>query len=303
MLAAVAKAVLYFEPALDALLPASRSSNGNGISSSSSSSSGSSGRKNGSSTTGDPYWCQSNRASVAMRTLPGLADCFALLDRCCYTNQQHHDNNSYYGHYYGDESNNGTAIGGGGRGGVEQVVRAMCLFPATSAYGRSHGFKSDFVHGVYKWDFSGLLPDTGAGTLEFRQVCSRYPCLLCYTSPSIYLPTPFFHQPHLCYYILVHKDCPYHIYHATFHFIYFFFIEEREANKPIHPPKCPGSRTADEARAWVEVGLCFVAGAVDVGHSLDPGVIDGTGDGAGTNSMMDDLWWLLVSYNFRSYFF
>ncbi|EMR62572.1 hypothetical protein UCREL1_10491 [Eutypa lata UCREL1] len=201
MLAAVAKAVLYFEPALDALLPASRSS--------------------------DPYWCQSNRASVAMRTLPGLADCFALLDRCCYTNQQHHDNNSYYGHYYGDESNNGSAIGGGGRGGVEQVVRAMCLFPATSAYGRSHGFKSDFVHGVYKWDFSGLLPDTGAGTLEFRQ--------------------------------------------------------------------CPGSRTADEARAWVEVGLCFVAGAVDVGHSLDPGVIDGTGDGAGTNSMMDDLWWLLCA--------
>ena len=58
----------------------------------------------------------------------------------------------------------------GAGGGAEPVVHAMCLFPALSPYGRSHGYKTDFVHGVYKWDFSGLLPDTGSGTLEYRQV-------------------------------------------------------------------------------------------------------------------------------------
>ena len=127
-LAAVAKAALYFEPALDALMPASRSRDA-------------------------PYWCQSNRASVALRgaaaateTADDLSACFALLDECC--------------------------VGGGG-GGVESVVRAMCLFPASSAYGRAHGYKADFVHGVYKWDFSGLLPDTGQGTLEYRQVSGK----------------------------------------------------------------------------------------------------------------------------------
>ena len=64
-LAAVAKAALYFEPALDALMPASRSRDA-------------------------PYWCQSNRASVALRgaaaaaeTADDLSACFALLDECC----------------------------------------------------------------------------------------------------------------------------------------------------------------------------------------------------------------------------
>lgn len=154
VLAAVAKAALYFEPALDALLPASRSGGRNGASSSSSSSGGTDRGGNG------PYWCQSNRASVAMKDLPGLAECFALLDRCCAVGGGGGGGNEYYHQYdYGDGSR-----------GVEQVVRAMCLFPASSAYGRVHGYKADFIHGVYKWDFSGLLPDTGSGTLEYRQV-------------------------------------------------------------------------------------------------------------------------------------
>ena len=121
-LTAVAKAALYFEPALDALMPASRSG------------------------AVANYWCQSNRNSVKLKDLPGgLEGCFALLD----------------------------AWGAGVGGGAEPVVHAMCLFPASSPYGRSHGYKTDFVHGVYKWDFSGLLPDTGSGTLEYRQVSQQ----------------------------------------------------------------------------------------------------------------------------------
>ncbi|RYP52545.1 hypothetical protein DL769_010657 [Monosporascus sp. CRB-8-3] len=187
-LAAVAKAALYFEPALDALLPASRSSSNSGT-----------------------YWCQSNRASVAMRGVGGgLMECFALLDRCAGVG-----GGVAGGVGYGA----GDAYAEGGMGGVEPLIRAMCLFPASSAYGRAHGYASDFVHGVYKWDFSGLLPDTGSGTLEYRQP--------------------------------------------------------------------PGSRTADEARAWIEVGLCFVAGAVDAGHSLDPL--------AQADATMEDLWWVLCA--------
>jgi hypothetical protein len=90
-LAAVAKAILLFEPALDALVPAARASPSS-------------------------YWCQSNAASQALRSL-SPAQRFDLID-CCPD--------------------------------VPSVVRAMCLFPARSAYGRAHGYTEDFVHGVYK---------------------------------------------------------------------------------------------------------------------------------------------------------
>ncbi|TPX16825.1 uncharacterized protein E0L32_003387 [Thyridium curvatum] len=53
-LAAVAKAALYFEPAIDALAPRDRRASGT-------------------------YWCQSSRASPSLRSY-GLADCLALLD-------------------------------------------------------------------------------------------------------------------------------------------------------------------------------------------------------------------------------
>ncbi|KAH9886182.1 putative amidoligase enzyme-domain-containing protein [Xylariomycetidae sp. FL2044] len=120
-LSSIAKSILYFEPALDALLPPDRASS---------------------------YWCQSNRASQALKSLT-LPECFEYLDTYC---------SGGGGGYANDENDNG----------VSAVAAAMCLFPAQSAYGRAHGHVEDFVHGVYKWDFSGLL-EGGIGTLEFRQ--------------------------------------------------------------------------------------------------------------------------------------
>lgn len=115
-LGALAKAILYFEPAMDALLPPSRASS---------------------------YWCQSNLVNPALKTL-SLAQCFEQLDYCA---------------------------------DVNDVARTMCSFPAKSAYGRANGYSQDFVHGVYKWDFSGLVDPSMClssnasphGTVEFRQ--------------------------------------------------------------------------------------------------------------------------------------
>ena len=220
-LAAVAKAALYFEPALDALMPASRSSGG----------------KDGG---GSPYWCQSNRASVALKGLSGgLESCFALLDECY----------------------------AAGAGGAEPIVRAMCLFPASSAYGRAHGYKADFVHGVYKWDFSGLLPDTGSGTLEYRQVSENIGPCPTYAPPSRIVPaaTSWYQCPKL------------------------HMLTRPRTNQ------CPGSRTADEARAWVELGLCFVAGAIDTGHTLDPLAQQHRQQVCEGGNLMEDLWWMLCA--------
>ncbi len=115
-LTALAKAALYFEPALDALVPSARRGS-------------------------EAYWCQSNHDSQALKNYD-LADCFAVLD--------------------------------GSSSSTRAVVEAMNLAPASSAYGRAHGKKHDFVRGkVYKWDFTGMLSKaaggTGLGTVEFRQ--------------------------------------------------------------------------------------------------------------------------------------
>jgi hypothetical protein len=158
-LASIAKAVLLYEPALDALLPAERKSS---------------------------YWCQSNRSNPVLKGLSTTAECFEYLDWCR---------------------------------SADEVVRTMCLYPAKSAYGRAHGYNADFVHGVYKWDFSGLLDAGSTGTIEFRQ--------------------------------------------------------------------CPGSRTADEVRTWVELAVSFVAGAIE--HS-ETGLLDPE-----AKATMDGLWWVLVS--------
>ncbi|KAK0647046.1 putative amidoligase [Cercophora newfieldiana] len=117
-LAALAKCALYYEPALDLLVPA--------------------GRRNSTA-----YWCQSNRASPALRPLNSLGDCLSLIDVAEAT------------------------------GSIRPVVEAMNLFPAASAYGRAHGKHKDFIRGkVYKWDFTGMLASSGStsrGTVEFRQ--------------------------------------------------------------------------------------------------------------------------------------
>ena len=64
----------------------------------------------------------------------------------------------------------------------------------------------------------------------------------------------------------------------------------QHTNELGNPSQCPGSRTADEARAWVELGLCFVAGAMDAGHALDP-LAQQQSDG----NIMEDLWWMLCA--------
>lgn len=112
----LARGILYFEPAIDLLLPASRT---------------------------HTYWCQSNRVNPALKSL-SLAQCFEHLDFCS---------------------------------DVNDIARSLCTFPAHSAYGRTHGYKEDFIHGVYKWDFSGMVDPsvclssnaTPNGTLEYRQ--------------------------------------------------------------------------------------------------------------------------------------
>ncbi|KAH6660836.1 putative amidoligase enzyme-domain-containing protein [Truncatella angustata] len=113
---AIAKSILYFEPAMDLLLPSTRASS---------------------------YWCQSNRINPVMKSL-SLPQCFEHLDYCS---------------------------------DVHDVARAMCSFSAQSAYGRANGYTEDFVHGVYKWDFSGMVDPSSClstnlapnGTLEYRQ--------------------------------------------------------------------------------------------------------------------------------------
>ncbi|KAJ0281266.1 hypothetical protein CBS470a_008375 [Colletotrichum nupharicola] len=85
------------------------------------------------------YWCQSNRWNPIMAHCQTMEDCWDILDTA---------------------SQRGTSA----------VVEAMCIFPASSAYGRAHGRKKDFVHGkVYKWNFARLLANENGRTIEFRQ--------------------------------------------------------------------------------------------------------------------------------------
>ncbi|KAJ0104316.1 hypothetical protein J7T55_009480 [Diaporthe amygdali] len=135
-LSALAKAALYFEPALDQLVPADRRAS-------------------------TAYWCQSNRASVGLRSM-SLQDCLGMVDAAVDLSTTSLGNESF-------ES-----------GRTQALVGTMNLYPATSTYGRAHGKKHDFVRGkVYKWDFSRMLPRSSSskgsnvalsqGTVEFRQ--------------------------------------------------------------------------------------------------------------------------------------
>ncbi len=90
------------------------------------------------------YWCQSNRSNPALKHLPDLDACFHRIDQAF------------------DASRD--------KDKVLPLVEAMNLFPAASAYGKAHGKTKDFVRGkVYKWNFSGMVPGYGQGTVEFRQ--------------------------------------------------------------------------------------------------------------------------------------
>lgn len=176
-LCSLAKAALYFEPALDQLVPADRRAS-------------------------TAYWCQSNRASIVLRAL-GLGDCLGLIDAAAYLtptssalkvgpsavspSSSHFSPSSSFSS--SSTGSNGSPEAGLGRGlgsvegelaATRAVVETMNLFPAASAYGKAHGKKHDFIRGkVYKWDFTGMLPHhshsssssstPARGTVEFRQ--------------------------------------------------------------------------------------------------------------------------------------
>ncbi|KAH8898937.1 hypothetical protein GQ53DRAFT_635257 [Thozetella sp. PMI_491] len=118
-LATLGKAVLYYEEALDQLVPTGRRGS-------------------------TAYWCQSNRANPALKHLEDLSACFDRIDQAAATSLE--------------------------KDKMLPVIEALNLFPAASAYGKSHGKTRDFVRGkVYKWNFSGMLPGQGLGTVEYRQ--------------------------------------------------------------------------------------------------------------------------------------
>ncbi|KAH8653836.1 hypothetical protein BX600DRAFT_440887 [Xylariales sp. PMI_506] len=145
-LASICRAILYFEPALDLLLPSSRASS---------------------------YWCQSNRANPTLCALT-LPECFDYLDSCC-------SPAAAAALAYGDYDDYGVSGGGAEEVAITTLAHAMCSFPARSAYGRAHGFTQDFLHGgVYKWNLAGLASpslslshqqdqEAQTRTLEFRQ--------------------------------------------------------------------------------------------------------------------------------------
>ncbi|KAG8156383.1 hypothetical protein KVR01_013724 [Diaporthe batatas] len=136
-LSALAKAALYFEPAVDQLVPADRRAS-------------------------NAYWCQSNRASVALRSM-SLQECLVTVDAA----------------WDLPATSSNTELFD--RSLARALVGSMNLFPASSTYGRAHGKKHDFVRGkVYKWDFSRMLPRPSSSskgsatgptpeTVEFRQ--------------------------------------------------------------------------------------------------------------------------------------
>lgn len=141
-LATLGKAILYFEPALDALVPKARRGSA-------------------------AYWCQSNRANPVLQGRRTLAECFAAVDEAVAEAAMAAMTLSSSPSSDGGSSSNGSG-GTGGDAGRQAVVAALNMFPASSAYGRAHRKKHDFVRGkVYKWDLTGLC--SARGTVEFRQ--------------------------------------------------------------------------------------------------------------------------------------
>jgi hypothetical protein len=139
-LSALAKAALYFEPALDQLVPAERRAS-------------------------NAYWCQSNRASVALRSL-SLQECLLTVDEGWDLPAVHPSSEP------ADHKR------------IRALVGSMNLFPASSTYGKAHGKKHDFVRGkVYKWDFSRMLPRPSSSSSK-GNTTGPTPCTVEFRQPS-----------------------------------------------------------------------------------------------------------------------
>lgn len=134
-LAALAKTALYYESALDQLMPPHRRSTTTSSQSS--------------------HWCMSNRRSASLASLP-LPTCLAAIDAAA-------------------AAATTSSACQGSSSLFLPLVAAMNLDHAGSAYARGQGIPSDFVRGKrFKWNLEGMLLDSdggggGRGTVEFRQ--------------------------------------------------------------------------------------------------------------------------------------
>ncbi|CAK7206635.1 hypothetical protein SEUCBS139899_009436 [Sporothrix eucalyptigena] len=149
----LAAAVLYYEPAIDTLMPAHRVAT-------------------------NSYWCRSNRVShmfAGFESVQGIQTIDGYVQFC---KAEHRAGRPIPV----SPSPSGSLVGldtalkivrachEGGEFGMDQ---AMNWFSASSAYGQTKGMTPDFVKGkVYKWNFDSLYRSKDApskdGTLEFR---------------------------------------------------------------------------------------------------------------------------------------
>ncbi|KAI0392321.1 hypothetical protein F5Y17DRAFT_365244 [Xylariaceae sp. FL0594] len=184
VLASVAKAALRHESALDALFPAERAGS---------------------------YWAQSNREQSTALKDKSLEECLEYLDMCASEKQKQVATAT-------TTTTTTTTSETTSSAATERIVRAMCLLPPDSVYGLAGGYKEDFVHGVFKWDFSGLIPPTPTPGLDTIPEDSETAT----TSTSI----------------------------------------RKKAKGTLQFRQPPGSLSAEQARAYVELAVSFVAGAV-----------------------------------------
>ncbi|EPE06422.1 hypothetical protein F503_02550 [Ophiostoma piceae UAMH 11346] len=131
------EAVLYYEQALDALMPPGRRD----------------------STT---YWCRSNRESHMFKVYEEVEGALVLAQDNYPKNKMVSLSTCLGVVRYGYDTS------------AFAMPEAVNLLPADCPYGRAHGKKRSFVHGkVFKWNFSGLpyegSPASNLGTVEFRQ--------------------------------------------------------------------------------------------------------------------------------------
>jgi len=198
---------------------------------------------------------------------------------------------------------------------AQDIVRAMCLYPASSAYGQSHGYTEDFVHGVYKWDFSGFIPL--APTLSTAP--SSVPSLSAFSTPSSssssFPLASASSLPYTSYGLQASSGLTGYTSAST------SASAGSNAKGTLEFRQAPGSQTAEEARAYVELAVSFVAGAIALGFGSghDSTITTATATGSGTdadadadagtnmttkhgkntsrkgrnNVLLEDMWWLL----------
>jgi hypothetical protein len=148
-------------------------------------------------------------------------------------------------------------------GAAQDIVRAMCLYPASSAYGRSHGYTEDFVHGVYKWDFSGLIPSVPP-LFTLSSTPSSVPSLSAFSTPSSssssFPLASTSSLPYTSFGLQASSGLPGYTSAS---------VASSSAKGTLEFRQAPGSQTAEEARTYVELAVSFFAGAIALGFGSD----------------------------------